>query len=246
MKGAVAFVLLLTVSIAAAGGAFNCSVDLIANGKAYRYNLTSLFHEPQLSDNLYYMDQTGGLTYFNLCGDTTTICSPSSPVCKRSGLWSTMGYGDLSTQQMHVIDLSGYSADQGVTVEYSNGEYCPNSPGTSSKIHVVCGKDEAFTSLSVMSDGCSIVATIKSAAGCPEILPYTDGGEVFAIVVLVLLLVGVIAYIAIGMFLNKRKGAQTVPEMIPHREFWLSLPLMIRDGVMFIAHGFKKGDYVSV
>jgi len=143
--------------------------------------------------------------------------------------------------------MDGVKVGEGVTVEYSLGEHCPGSTGTASKIHVICGKDEQVSSLSVSSDGCTITAVIKSKAGCGEEAPYVDGGEVFSIVVLVLLLVGVIAYIGIGMFVNyKFRGAQTVPEMIPHKEFWMSIPYLIVDGVKFIAHGFKKGDYVSV
>jgi len=168
-SGAVVFAILL-LSTLVAGDAFNCSADVVSeeNGKKYRYNLTALYHEPQLSDILYFRDSQGGLTYINLCGDTTTVCSPASPVCKRSGLWSTMGYGDLETQVFKPIELEGVKPGQGVTVEYTHGEFCPRSEGTSSKIHVVCGNEEAVTSVTLSNDGCTLSVVINSAAGCGE------------------------------------------------------------------------------
>ena len=72
----------------------------------YLYDLTPLYHDPQYSDSLYFMGESGDLTYINMCGDTTTACSPSSPVCWRSGLWSTTGFGKLDTQKFFPIGLS--------------------------------------------------------------------------------------------------------------------------------------------
>jgi len=250
---AVALVALVLISFVAAEP-FNCSTTVLDDSarKAYNYSLDSLCHDPQMSDSLFYQDPQSSfaeITYINLCGETTTVCSPSSPVCKRSGLWSTMGFGDLNTQQMVKIEKEGIEPGKGVTVHYSNGEYCPGTGTTSSTIHVVCGTDETITDVKVSADGCILTAVISSKAGCGVEVPYpaADGGEVFAIVVLILLLVGAILYVGIGMIVNwKVKGAQSVPEMIPHREFWMSLPFLVVDGCKFIGHGFKKGDYVSV
>ena len=75
----------------------------------YEYNLTSLYHDPAFSDSLYFQGDTGDLTYINLCGDTTTTCSPSSPVCRRCGLWATMGFGELDSQKFYPIRLSSSS-----------------------------------------------------------------------------------------------------------------------------------------
>jgi len=252
MKFAVAlFASLVLASIVAASEPFNCSavVDDNSRRRSYFYNLTSLFHSSQYSDNLYYQGTGGELTYINLCGPTTTTCSPASPVCKRSGLWSTMGYGQLTTQEIVLIEKDGVDADKGVTVKYTGGEFCPGAGATSAVIHIVCGTDDIVTDVSINSDGCSLTATISSQAGCGIEVDYpgTSSGEVFAIVVLVLLLVGVILYIGIGMLVNwKVKGVETVPDMIPHREFWMSIPMLVVDGCKFIGHGCKKGDYVNL
>jgi len=246
MKGLVIGFVALAIASFVAGDPFNCTAIIDSGGK-YQYNLTSLFHEPQFSDNLYYMSDKGDLTYVNLCGDTTTSCSPASPVCRRSGLWSTMGYGDLETQTFKPITDDGVEKGQGVSVVYNRGEYCPGTDGTTAIINVICGKDESISDLKMSSDGCTVTITIKSQAGCGVLISSTDGGEVFAIVVLVLLLVGVILYIGIGMIIMwKVKGAQTIPEMIPNKDFWVSIPFLVRDGCLFIAHGCKKGDYISI
>ena len=61
------------------------------------------------------------------------------------------------------------------------------------------------------------------------------------------ILVGAALYVAIGMIVNwKVKHVETVPEMVPHREFWCAVPGLVTDGVKFIFHGCKKGDYVNV
>jgi len=247
MKGVACVFVALVVASFVAAEPFNCTAIITESGGKYQYNLTSLYHDVQFSDSLYYMSSTGDLTYINLCGDTTTVCSPASPVCKRSGLWSTMGFGDLETQNIKQLELSGYDRGNGVTVEYTKGEYCPGTSGSAAKLHIVCGTDEAVTSLSISSDGCTVTATIKSKAGCGVLVGGLSGGELFATIVLILLAVGIVLYIAIGMIVNwKVKGAQTVPEMIPHKDFWVSIPFLVRDGCKFIGHGCKKGDYLTL
>jgi len=252
MKFFVVAALLLAALVAAEP--FNCTgvVQDYKRGKAFEYDLSSLYHSPEFSDSLFYQFPNDPLhpnVYVNLCGKTTTQCSPSSPVCKVSSLWNTVGYGQLETQEFVLVEKEGVESGKGVTIHYSNGEYCPSTGYTKSTIHVVCGTSETITTASVDSDGCGIEITISSAAGCGKEVAFegTSAGETAAIVILVLLLVGVILYIAIGMFVNwKFKGASSVVEMIPQREFWMSVPGMVVDGCKFIAHGFKKGDYVSV
>jgi len=126
------------------------------------------------------MSSTGDLTYFNLCGITTTVCSPSSPVCKRAGLWSTQGFGNLKTQKIGPIELEGVAAGNGVTVTYTNGEYCPGTSGTSSKLHIVCGNKQAVTNCSISSNGCTVTAIIESKAGCGKPIAGTCQSEEFS------------------------------------------------------------------
>ena len=57
----------------------------------------------------------------------------------------------------------------------------------------------------------------------------------------------VVLYFGLGaVYQWKFKEAQTFPDFIIHREFWFAIPGLVKDGALFIAHGFKKGDYTSI
>jgi len=168
MKCVLVSFVVLVLSTLVACDPYQCASRVTdKDGNVYQYNLTSLYHEPQLSDSLYYMSDAGDLTYFNICGDTTTVCSPASPVCRRSGLWSTLGFGDLETQTFKPIDLPDVAPDHGITVEYTLGEYCPNTQGTSAIIHIICSNEKnEVTNAYLSDDNCTLIATIESPAGC--------------------------------------------------------------------------------
>jgi len=164
-------VLVLVLASLVASEPYQCSSQVTdKKGNVYQYDLTSLYHDPQLSDELYWMGDVGDLTYFNICGDTTTVCSPASPVCRRSGLWSTMGFGDLETQTFSLIEKAGVSPDRGITVKYTRGEWCPDSAGTSATIHIICSNSmkSVVTDLKIVNNNCSIEAVIESPAGCSK------------------------------------------------------------------------------
>ena len=61
------------------------------------------------------------------------------------------------------------------------------------------------------------------------------------------LIVAVVLYFGIGTLVGWRvKHAEKVSEMLPNHTFWTSLPGLVRDGVKFIGHGFRKHDYSAV
>ena len=61
------------------------------------------------------------------------------------------------------------------------------------------------------------------------------------------LVILIVLYFGLGaVYQWKFKEAQTPKEFIIHNEFWFALPGLIKDGVLFIIHGFKKGDYTSI
>jgi len=250
------FAALLLASLAAAGP-FNCNATVTdqSKSKAYMYDLSSLYHDPNGdADHLVFKDLTGWV-YVNLCGTTQANCNPSSPVCRRGATLRFNPYGDLKTQTIGLIEKDGVEPDQGVTVHYKHSITDDNylcSDGFNSIIHVLCRQDAAEGVIKTVTDDpndpCTITIVIYSKAGCgKEVSLPGSAGETVAIVILVLLIVGVVAYFVAGMIYNwKVKGAQSVSEMIPHRGFWCALPGLVKDGCKFIAHGCKKGDYVSV
>ena len=75
----------------------------------------------------------------------------------------------------------------------------------------------------------------------------SGGGIGAGSIILILLCVAIVVYLVAGAVFNwKVRGATFAKEMIPNNQFWFALPLLVKDGVLFITHGFKKGDYVFI
>lgn len=134
---------------------------------------------------------------------------------------------------------------------YSGGSACDGAAQT--LIHVVCGSgDPGITEMKWSADGCSLVLKIVASAGCGAEVEYEPGsdeasGTSAGTVLLILVFVGAALYVCIGCVVNwKLRGATTAKEMFPNYEFWAALPSLVKDGALFVVHGFKKGDYVSV
>ena len=61
------------------------------------------------------------------------------------------------------------------------------------------------------------------------------------------ILVGVILYISAGVLVNCLfNGAETLVEVIPQCEFWMSVPGLITDCFRFLAHGSDNNNYVNI
>ena len=57
----------------------------------------------------------------------------------------------------------------------------------------------------------------------------------------------IVLYLGLGaVYQWMFKGARTPKEFIIHNEFWFLILFLVKDGALFIVHGFKKGDYTSV
>jgi hypothetical protein len=207
-----------------------------------------------VSDSLTYYVDASTTFFINICGPTTTECNPQQAICQKF-YGSTYGYGSHHNQRFRPINLTGYTIDQGITIEYRDGGSCSGGM-RGSIIHVVCHSEGSpqVTSGTVSMDDCTGFFTIKAAAGCGKKVKYeptssedVGGGIGAGGIILILLCVGVVVYLVAGGLFNwKMRGATTVVEAIPQYEFWRSVPGLVKDGVLFIAHGFKKGDYVSV
>ena len=140
-------------------------------------------------------------------------------------------------------------AGEGVTVRYSEGAAC--GTGTNNAVlHILCTTTAGEPVVNwgkMSSDGCTVEVAIKASAGCPTIVPYEGSDAVAEIAILLILIIGILLYLAVFITYNvKWKGATTKEEIIPHYAFWTSIPGLVKDGVLFIIHGFKKGDYTSV
>lgn len=228
-----------------------------SDGKEYTFDLTSLHHAAGQPDTITGIERStdpdyDDMTYyFNIGGDVTSgeggcsgasVCQRANGGMKGSGApYDFKSCGQSSTQEFSCNNQS--EAGKGVIAKYSGGK---NQRSTT--IYLDC--DEKATTPSVgeiTESGTTYSVHIKTKAACGSKGGSSGSSDTAAIVILVLLLVGIVAYFGIGAFYQiKVKGASTPREYIIHNEFWCSLPSLVKDGVSFILHGCKKGDYISV
>jgi len=249
---------LAVLAVFAAAVNVNCvgTVSDTKNKRSYQFDLSPLHHdESTYVDTLWYRTDDNIIYYVNFCGQTASACeTPSTSVCIRIPDGEDYQYksgGNTSTQAITIAEAKDQSPMSSVTVTYSNGDKC-GSGKYKTKIYVNCQStaDPGYFYNIDETNDCEVTLYMWAASGCGKEVPYvapTDGGEVAATVILVLLIVGIIVYFVVGGVYNfKVKEARAFPDLIIHRDFWTSLPFLVKDGVMFIAHGFKKGDYVSL
>ncbi|XP_065909760.1 uncharacterized protein [Dysidea avara] len=84
--------------------------------------------------------------------------------------------------------------------------------------------------------------TLTSPCACPNQCGSGNGGGgssggsdpgVVGIVLLSLLFVGFVVYFIVGMIIMKVKFKRTGCDIIPNKQFWASLPFLLKDGVLF-------------
>jgi len=220
--------------------------------KAYQYNLKTVWHKDGDRDTMTFEDGNSAY-YMNLCGHTTFDCGDKdASVCVRTPLFTTNALGVLKTQTWMAANDSTITPGKGLMVVYGEGGECL-SPGlgTRALIYLICDESTTghFEGGAQRYDDCGYVFRYRTPAACGKEVPYkAEGGIDGAGVFLIILFIALILYIVIGIVLNMVVFHKEGPfiQMFPHYSFWVSLPGLIVDGCKFIAHGFKKGDYVSV
>jgi len=225
------------------------------NGKTYAYDLSKLSHSAGESDTLRIMDDQGNYVYMNICGPSSEKCTSGTAVCMREkDTYDYVSLGKVDTQEF--TECVDAEPGMGLQVTYSNGDDC-DFGSYQTVVSLLCDKNEQGTIDTVDEGECWYRMTVRSTYACGHEATASDSdddnssgassGDVVALVILILLFVAIIAYFAIGAFWQKKRhDASSFQEYIIHYEFWSSLPGLIKDGVLFIAHGFKRGDYVSV
>jgi len=220
-----------------------------SNGAKYQFDLSGLWHAAGEDDKLIANDDNMNKYYMNICGEVTTgstgNCKGAS-VCQESLDGNDNNAGMLSTQKWSTSNDT--EPGKGIVVSYTDGTKCSNGDPRQTKISITCDPNVVNPLIDIVLEEshCSYSVHITSKYGCGTAAG-GDAGEIVALVILLILIVGLILYFVIGAIYQKKvKDASNLREMVIHNEFWCALPGMIKDGVLFIFHCCKKGDYLSV
>jgi hypothetical protein len=224
-----------------------CWASLTIGSGVWFYNLTSLWHTNGNDDMSFTVGKTGDSFFVNLCGTTKAACKNPQSVCQRAANLKYFGCGVPTTQVIYASTAT--SPEKGIMVGYGNGDKCTDGPSRSTVIQINCNPTAVKPVITNAVEGdCDYTISIDAVAGCGVKTSSIGGGGIDAGgIILIILLVLVVVYFAGGaVYQWKIKGATAPLEFIIHREFWFSIPLLIKDGSCFIAHGFKKGDYTAL
>jgi len=221
------------------------------NGNKYSYDLSVLHHDPMNPHMAY--DEDFNYYFINFCGATDSGCTDGSAVCQRANNYNYYSCGAASTASYSQPDDKTFSAGSALSVTYTGGDTYTSGQPRQSTVTVICDPDETGPEgdwISVTEDENAYFLFVEHASGCGTLAGSSGGssGDKAALAILLILIFGFILYFVIGWILNKfvfhKEGSFF--ELLPQYLFWVSLPGLLKDGCLFIGHGFKKGDYVSV
>jgi len=244
--------LALFVAVCAAADEDSCIAEVkFDDGSTWTFNLTALGHGQGVPDSLMAYDSTPNTYYINLCGVTTTGADDDckgAAVCQ-VGLWA----GDYNNAGMFNTRTfsapNGTEPGKGLMVSFGKGESCSGGDVRATKINLVCdpAEDPLIDPVEEVSH-CSYEITIRTKYACGEKGgSSSSGGDTAALVILLIIICGLVLYFIVGAVYQKKvKDAANFRELIIHNEFWCSLPGLVKDGIMFIFHGCKKGEYITV
>ena len=225
-------------------GSVDCTPTLTqSDGKSYHYDLTKLGHAAGVKDTLTYRDQARNNFYVNMCGPSSEECPAGNAVCMKTGMSDYVGIGKAETQKWE--DSDKIEPGHGLQVTFSDGEEC-DIGNFETVITLKCDPQVEGAIDAVDIGECWYAMTVRSKHACAT---GSSGGssDIVALVILLVLVCAVVLYFAGGAVYQKKvHDPQSAREYVIHNSFWCALPGMVVDGCKFIAHGCKKGDYVSV
>jgi len=248
---------LMAMTVFAQDDPYKCNPNISypSKKKTFYYDFTSLYHDISGVDTLMKRFDSN-VMYINPCGVCSSSCiTPDTSACLRTADWDYLSAGILKTQKITASNWKQAEMGKSAMITYSDGDSqkCAGNKKRSTTIHIICEPtaSAAYFMDDYIAKDCKYTFYLYSATGCGTQVPYrggASGGEAFATAVLIIFFVGLFLYFVIGFCLNKfvwHKEGSFV-ELLPNYIFWSSLPSLIADGCKFIAHGFKKGDYVTV
>jgi len=229
--------LLLFVTYSSAQGinAYNCNWTNSATGDMYSFY-------PLLNNNTdYFLATTSWKVWMNVCRQTvTSLCGinvaacqqwdPNTPSGKASlGLSSSASFGPLARttqngQKGSTLKFTGGVSGRAFELDFQ----CSTATGAGNPTFEVETPSKFYNFQWITTYACPTNRPPPGPPGSGGL----SGGGIFLILVFCLLAV----YVAAGITYNVVMKKATGKEIIPNVEFWLSIPGLTKDGVMFIVN----------
>eukprot|EP00727_Mastigamoeba_balamuthi_P001393 m51a1_g11250 hypothetical protein (318) ;mRNA; r:37981-40539 len=180
-------------------------------------------------------DDSGGTYYVNPCGTVDYAgCRPATAACFKDMLGLYYSMGDIATYAYR--DHS--PPDRGVVIEMTHGAkscaYKPDEP----PITIDCdphGSETVFASLADVD--CHFYVNMTSPYACPR---KAKAGLSVPSILLIVMLCLVVVYLVGGGVYNYRYREARGADVIPNREMWVGLAVLVKDGALFIVSSIKK------
>jgi len=207
-----------------------CPVHTASDGTTYELSsLTRTDGDYTYTDN--------SLVYIvNICAAVSGQCfgKTDQAVCKvdalTGGEWAS---GTASSIQIR--DHPG-GPSKGVQVWYGEGEVCTGQP-RSTTINIDCNPTSNGEIYSIIEDtSCTFIIAMRSLAACGSGGRKHNGGSGMSAgwVIDIILLATTSAYLLGGCAYKYLKQGATGIEVIPNIEFWKGLPMLVKDGVLYV------------
>jgi len=224
---------------------YSCNWTNSATGDIYNFN-------PLLNNNTDYFEQTSAWkVWINVCRQlVSTLCGTNVAGCQQWDPSTPAGKASLgaaNTVQWVPLVRTTSQGQKGATAKFSNGGggrsfeidfQCESKAGLGQPNFEVETPSKFYNFQWVTSYACPINHPPPGTSGGG-----LSGGGIF----LILLLCLVVVYLGAGIAYNKLRKQATGKELIPNVEFWVSLPGLVKDGVMFIVNSTcRRGGYTTV
>ncbi|KAL7717613.1 MRH domain-containing protein [Entamoeba marina] len=184
-------------------------------------------------DEDYKWSNDNGDIYFNLCGPLETTISQydTSDVSVLADLLTLNGFVTLGKYSTETIT----DVDNGVQFDYRGEDFSTTHFYT--RVVVTCGDEDTSSDANVYPEDTTFVIEFSHPGACKK-----GGFPWVGITLLCLLFAGVICYIVVMVILNVFVFHKSGLEIIPNYEFWVMLPGLILDGIMFTFTCKKRGS----
>jgi len=177
--------------------------------------------------------------WINVCRPTVVqTCGSNSAGCEQ---WDSSGgkasLGQATPFTWHSATTSGTDG-YGVMTQYTNGD-----AGRSMEITFICNENAGTGGPVYVNEIPNLQYNFQWATqyACPTNFGSGGGGGGLSggSILLIILLCVTVVYIVGGLLLNKFYRQKEGMEMFPNVEFWLQIPGLVKDGVVFSYHGIR-------